>query len=166
MRPIEVLLVEDNPGDAFLVRLVLGESHTPIRVHLARDGMEALLMLASDAVQPDLIIVDLNLPHISGHQVMERYHQQEIPVVVFSSSWDEEDQRRSLALGAREFVRKPLGAQDYRKAVCQMVEKWALRRDQTVPVGTAHNQHAEPKSESRRAGGRKRSGKYSTRSAP
>jgi CheY-like chemotaxis protein len=127
MKPIEVLLIEDNPGDAFLVRLVLAESETPIKVHLAQDGMEALLMLASEAVRPDLIILDLNIPNISGYQVMERYPQKEIPVVVFSSSWDQEDQRRSLALGAREYVRKPLGAEAYRDAVCRMVEKWAVR---------------------------------------
>ena len=129
MAPVEVLLIEDNPGDAFLMRLILAESKTPITVNLAHDGMEALLMLASDAIHPDLIIVDLNIPHISGHQVMERYRQKDIPVVVFSSSWDEEDKRRSLALGAREFVRKPLGAEAYRQAVCHMVEKWALHRE-------------------------------------
>jgi CheY-like chemotaxis protein len=129
MKPIEVLLIEDNPGDAFLVSLVLAESETPIKVQLARDGMQALLMLASDAVCPDLIILDLNIPNISGYQVLERYPQKEIPVVVFSSSWDKEDRRRSLALGARDYVRKPIGAEAYRDAVCGMVEKWARRPD-------------------------------------
>ncbi|MGD1095816.1 MAG: response regulator [Bryobacteraceae bacterium] len=165
MQPIEVLLIEDNPGDAFLVRLILAESQTPVRVHLAQDGMEALLILASDVVHPDLIIVDLNLPHISGHQVMERYRQNDIPVVVFSSSWDDEDRRRALALGAREFVRKPLGAQEYRAAVCAMVDKWALRREQPAPAGPAQYQRAEPKSKRTRPTARKSSGKYSTQNA-
>jgi CheY-like chemotaxis protein len=159
------LLIEDNPGDAFLVRLILAESKTPIRVHLAQDGMEALLILASDVVHPDLIIVDLNLPHISGHQVMERYRQNDIPVVVFSSSWDDEDRRRALALGAREFVRKPLGAQDYRAAVCAMVDKWALHPDQPIPAVPAQKQKAEPKSKRAQAGARKGAGKYYTQKA-
>jgi CheY-like chemotaxis protein len=157
MKQLEVLLIEDNPGDAFMVRLVLAESQTSVKVHLARDGMEALLMLASESVRPDLIIVDLNLPNISGHQVMERFRQNEIPMVVFSSSWDEQDRRRSLALGAREFVRKPLGAKAYRDVVCRMVEKWALRRDDAQPKGSDPGQDIKPKS--------RRSRKYSTQTS-
>lgn len=163
MKPIEVLLIEDNPGDAFLVRLVLGESQTPIKVQVAQDGMQALLMLASDAIHPDLIILDLNIPNISGHQVMERYRQNEIPVVVFSSSWHEEDRDRSLALGASEFVRKPIDAHAYRECVCRMVEKWALRREDPAPVKPVSEQKTPPRP--RAAVRRRRPGKFSTQSS-
>ena len=89
MKPIEILLVEDNAGDALLIDEVLRESSTPVNLHVARDGMQALLMLAGDLAKPDLIILDLNMPILSGHAMLEKYHPVNVPVVVFSSSWNE-----------------------------------------------------------------------------
>jgi CheY-like chemotaxis protein len=129
MKPSEVLLVEDNAGDALLIAQVLADSEIPVKLHHARDGMEALLLLANKVNKPDLVILDLNVPNLSGCAVLERYHPKDVPVVVFSSSWDDGDRRRSLALGAQEFVRKPIRLQAFKDAVCGMVEKWAVRRD-------------------------------------
>jgi CheY-like chemotaxis protein len=125
MKPVEILLVEDNAGDTLLIGEVLRECSTPIKLHVARDGMQALLMLASRLVKPDLVILDLNMPNISGHAMLEKYHPHDVPFVVFSSSWNDSDAKRSLASGAREFVRKPTELQAYKDAVEGMIEKWA-----------------------------------------
>jgi CheY-like chemotaxis protein len=128
MKPIEILLVEDNAGDAFLIREVLRESLTPINLHVARDGMQALLMLAGYLAKPDLVILDLDMPNISGHAMLEKYHPNNVPIVVFSSSWNDSDAQYSLASGAREFVRKPTDLQAYRNAVSGMIEKWVAQK--------------------------------------
>jgi CheY-like chemotaxis protein len=62
MHPLDVLLVEDNVGDEFLIALIIGEAPVPVRLHVARDGVEALFRLAQHGVHPDLVILDLNLP--------------------------------------------------------------------------------------------------------
>ncbi len=128
MKPVEILLVEDNAGDILLIGEVLRESSTPVNLHVARDGMQALLMLAGYLAKPDLVILDLNLPNLSGHAMLEKYHPVDVPIVVFSSSWNDSEAQRSLASGAREFVRKPTELQAYKDAVEGMIEKWAARK--------------------------------------
>ena len=89
MKPIEILLVEDNAGDTLLIGEALRESSTPINLHVARDGMQALLMLAGYLAKPDLVILDLNLPNLSGQAMLEKYHPNDVPIVIFSSSWND-----------------------------------------------------------------------------
>jgi CheY-like chemotaxis protein len=125
-KPIEILLVEDDTGEALLIGEILAESPLPVNLRIARDGMDALLMLASGVFRPDLIIVDLNIPYVSGHGVIERFHPEDIPVVAFSSSLNEADKQRALKLGAREYVQKPMDLRAYTDAVRGIVEKWAL----------------------------------------
>ncbi len=125
MRPTEVLLIEDCAGDALLITQILEDSPIPVRVRHAHDGLEALIMLETHVSQPDLVIMDWNMPIVSGSGVLERYHPRHVPVVVFSSSWNEAERRRSLELGAQEFVRKPMHLQTFRDAICGIVERWA-----------------------------------------
>ncbi len=125
MKTREVLLIEDSPGDALLITKTLEDSPIPVKVQHARDGSEALLMLETHVSQPDLVIMDWNMPVMSGSGVLERYHPENVPVVVFSSSWNEAENRRSLELGAREFVRKPMQLQAFEDAVGAIVQKWA-----------------------------------------
>jgi DNA-binding response OmpR family regulator len=127
MKDAEVLLVEDSVGDVLLTRQILTEM--PIKLRVARDGLQALLMLADPTFDPVLVILDLNMPDISGHEVLTRYHPQNPPVVVFTSSWNEEEKRRTLAMGACEWVNKPMDLDAYAGAVRGMVEKWALRTE-------------------------------------
>src|SRR5579862_8873841 len=101
MKPIHVLLAEDDVGDVLLVAKILDEYPIPVKLHIARDGMDALLLLAGGTFQPDLVIVDLSMPNISGHGVIERFHPTDVPIVVFSSSENEADIQRALKLGAR-----------------------------------------------------------------
>jgi CheY-like chemotaxis protein len=119
-----VLLIEDSAGDALLTGQIVAESSIPIRLVIARDGVQALSILDDDAFQPALIILDLNIPLISGHAILERNPRKDIPVVVFSVSSDERDVQRALALGAREYVQKPMNLEAYKEAVLGIIEKW------------------------------------------
>jgi len=125
MNPAEVLLVEDNAGDALLVRQALAECSEPVHLRLARDGPQALQILQEPDFVPDLVILDLNIPGISGYTVLASHQLLKTPVVVFSASQNEADRRRALALGAKDFVHKPLNVDDYKTAVTGMVQKWA-----------------------------------------
>jgi len=123
--PSEILLVEDNAGDALLVGQALEQSSTPVHLHVARDGEQALQMLSEPDYKPDLIILDLNIPKMSGYAVLASYPARETtPVVVFSASQHDADVDRAFSLGAREFVHKPLDLDDYKTAVAGMVRKW------------------------------------------
>jgi CheY-like chemotaxis protein len=126
MQAVDVLLVEDNAGDAMLVRQAMYECPVPVNLHIARDGEQALLMLTNPAFDLNLIILDLNIPKITGAALLERWRIGETPVVVFSSTENPSEKERSLALGAREFVSKPTDLQEFSDAVCGIVEKWAL----------------------------------------
>ena len=121
---VEVLLVEDNVGDALLVQQIAAECAVPVRVHIAIDGEQAIEMLSASYLKLDLIILDLNIPKISGLVFLERYRGREVPIVVFSSSQNPVDINRALALGAREFVSKPLDFESFFEAVRAIIDKW------------------------------------------
>jgi DNA-binding response OmpR family regulator len=128
MRPIEVLFVEDNSGDTLLVYEALEESPIPHKFHLARDGEQALLMLRDRTFDPDLILLDLSLPKLSGFDVLEQCRPTGVPVVVFSGSLNEADRRRVLELGACEFIQKPAGFNAYKETVRHVFHKWGRRK--------------------------------------
>jgi CheY-like chemotaxis protein len=127
MQAVDVLLVEDNVGDAMLIRHALYGCPVPVHLHIAVDGEQALLMLTNPPVQPDLIILDLNIPKITGTALLQRWRVGTTPVVVFSSSANPTEKVRSLALGAREFVSKPTDLDEFTHAVCGIVEKWGMQ---------------------------------------
>ena len=130
--PSEVLLVEDNAGDALLIGQAVAECPAPVHLHIARDGEQALQILKDPEFLPDLVILDLNIPKVSGFAVLAAYPMQKIPVVVFSASENETDVSRAFALGAREFVHKPLDLDDYKNAVTGMIQKWGSDHDAAV----------------------------------
>ena len=113
-----------------LIRQALYEYPVPVTLHIARDGEQALLMLTNPPVQPDLIILDLNIPKITGTALLERWRVRATPVVVFSSIKIPTEKERSLALGACEFVSKPTDLDEFNETVCRIVERWA------IPEGT------------------------------
>ena len=128
--PLEILLVEDDAGDTVLINEIIGELSIPVNLHLARDGEQALQMLSDHLFEPDLVILDLNLPTVSGHDVLERHPFRTVPVVVFTGSTREADIQRSLNLGAQEYFRKPLDLDAYREIVRGIVEKRTPRARQ------------------------------------
>jgi CheY-like chemotaxis protein len=82
---MEILLVEDNAGDAVLIRQILADAAVPVNLHIVRDGEQALTLLSDAHFRPELIILDLNIPRISGLALLERWKSQNIPVVVLTS---------------------------------------------------------------------------------
>lgn len=125
---IRILLVEDNLGDADLMKEALEEGAHPIEIEVARDGFAALSFLRrtgeyASALRPDLVILDLNLPKKDGREVLAEVKSDEelksIPVVVLSTSVSADDVRISYQLGANSFINKPMGVD----ALFDMVEK-------------------------------------------
>ena len=123
-RPIRLLIIEDNIAEITLVRHAIQDAcPTPVEIISVLYGEDALLLLETDA-KFDLVILDLSLPKMSGHAILERYKPHYPPTVVFTSSLNENEAKRALALGAREFIRKPSNYDEYIKAICGMVERW------------------------------------------
>jgi CheY-like chemotaxis protein len=117
-----ILLVEDNPGDARLAQEALTENHVNHILYHVDDGLQALDFLHKKGVyhsspRPDLILLDLNLPKINGHQVLAEIKSDEslrkIPVVVLSISHSEKDIERSYELNANCYVTKPLDINEF-----------------------------------------------------
>lgn len=129
--PIDILLVEDNPADVRLAQEAFKDARVPNRLHVARDGVEALSMLrdATGAVpRPDLILLDLNLPRKDGREVLQDIKQDEalrhIPVVVLSTSQSEQDIARSYRLGANAFVTKPVDIDRFFQVIRSLEQFW------------------------------------------
>ena len=117
MEPIEILLVEDNPGDIRLTQEALKDSKLYNNLNIARDGVEALAFLHrenhySNAPRPDIILLDLNLPRKDGREVLEEIKDDEdlrrIPVVVLTTSDADEDILKSYNLYANCYITKPV----------------------------------------------------------
>ncbi|MFJ6214741.1 response regulator [Streptomyces sp. NPDC092296] len=130
-QPIEVLLVEDDPGDELMTREAFEDNKIGNTLHVARDGEEALDFLYrrgahTEAPRPDLILLDLNLPKYDGRQVLERIKSDpdlaHIPVVVLTTSAAEEDILRSYKLHANAYVTKPVDLDQFIAAVRQIDE--------------------------------------------
>ncbi|MBW1603727.1 response regulator [Streptomyces sp. JJ66] len=129
--PIEVLLVEDDPGDELMTREAFEDNKIGNILHVVRDGEEALDFLYrrgpyADAPRPDLILLDLNLPKYDGRQVLERIKADEdlghIPVVVLTTSSAEEDILRSYRLHASAYVTKPVDLEQFIAAIRKIDE--------------------------------------------
>jgi two-component system, response regulator len=128
-----ILLVEDNPDDEFLTRDALRTGGVQHDVVVMRDGAEAVdWILSSDGGQsqrfPDLVLLDLKLPKMSGFDVLERIRSNSrtrgLPVVVLTSSSEYQDIQRSYASGANSYVRKPVNFAEFVKAVQALGVYW------------------------------------------
>jgi CheY-like chemotaxis protein len=132
-RPVEILLVEDNPGDARLTIEAMREAKVHNRMHVVEDGIEAMEFLRrqgryGDAPRPDLILLDLNLPKKDGREVLAEVKTdpalKRIPVVVLTTSRAEEDVLRAYDLHANCYVTKPVDLAQFMKIVAQIDEFW------------------------------------------
>ncbi|MEU6356079.1 response regulator [Streptomyces sp. NPDC047072] len=131
--PIDVLLVEDDPGDELMTREAFEDNRIGNTLHVVRDGEEALDFLYrrgehTGAPRPDLILLDLNLPKYDGRQVLEKIKSDpelsHIPVVVLTTSAAEEDILRSYKLHANAYVTKPVDLDQFIAAVRQIDDFW------------------------------------------
>lgn len=132
-RPIEILLVEDNAGDARLTQEALKEGKVRNNLHIARDGVEAMAFLRregtyGDAPRPDLVLLDLNLPRKDGREVLQdmkgdpRFRL--IPVVVLTTSEAEQDVVRTYELRANCYITKPVDLEKFITIVRSIEDFW------------------------------------------
>jgi len=125
---VDVLLIEDNLGDAVLIHDAVNRVPMPVKLHLALDGRQAVLMLSNPHFQPHLIVLDLNIPEIPGTALLRRWKgNHRAPVVVLSSSRNPAEREFCLASGAREFVSKPVELEEFQNAVARIIERWASK---------------------------------------
>lgn len=140
-----ILLVEDNPDDEELALLALRDNHISNEVVVARDGVEALDFLFGTgdyadrdlSVMPTVIFLDLKLPKVDGLEVLRRLRNDNrtrlLPVVILTSSKEEEDIIGSYGLGANSYVRKPVDFSEFTEAVRQLKLYWLLLNEYPQP---------------------------------
>jgi chemotaxis family two-component system response regulator Rcp1 len=132
-KPLQLLLVEDNPGDADLTRESIEASQFPIELTVAINGSEALDVIHrrgkfSCVLRPDLILLDLNLPGVDGRKVLADIKQhkelRQIPVCMLTSSQAETDIRQTYDLGANCYVVKPIDFKTFQNIVSKVQDFW------------------------------------------
>ncbi|MEQ1516514.1 MAG: response regulator [Usitatibacteraceae bacterium] len=132
-----ILIVDDDENNLLLLSHAIGKLDLPVRVLPAHGGEEVLDYLYARgafadriAGRPQLIIMDLHMPRMNGAQTTRKiradvaFHA--VPIVIFSSSSHTRDIEESLAAGASQFVTKPIGAEDYRKTIGWIVNRWVV----------------------------------------
>jgi chemotaxis family two-component system response regulator Rcp1 len=133
VRPIEILLVEDNPGDIRLTKEALKEAKVLNTLTVVQDGVEALTCLRrqgqyANARRPDLILLDLNLPKKDGREVLAEIKNDEalkfIPVVILTTSQDEQDVLKSYGLHANCYITKPVELEQFITVVKAIEDFW------------------------------------------
>jgi chemotaxis family two-component system response regulator Rcp1 len=133
LKAIDILMVEDNPGDVRLTREALKGGKVLNRLHVVEDGVSALDFLYrrpphQEAPRPDLILLDLNLPKMDGREVLSRIKSDDtlktIPVVVLTTSQAEEDVLRAYRLNANCYVTKPVDLHQFNRIIQAIEEFW------------------------------------------
>lgn len=131
--PIDILLVEDNPGDARLTQEAFNESSFNTTLHIVADGVNALEFLYqrgdyADAPRPELVLLDLNIPRKKGAAVLNEVNEDQdlrhIPVVILTSSDAADDIRSAYDNGANAFLRKPVDPFEFIELIKQAGEFW------------------------------------------
>ena len=132
-RPIEILLVEDNPADVRLTLEAFKDGRILNHITVAADGVEAMEMLAREGAhtevpRPDIILLDLNLPRLDGREVLQRIKDdadlRRIPVVVLTTSADEQDVLRMYDLHANCYITKPVELERFLEIVRTIEDFW------------------------------------------
>lgn len=128
-----ILLVEDNPDDEALTLRAFRKSHIRNEVIVARDGAQALELLLVQGVAPQVVLLDLKLPKIDGLEVLRRLRAdprtQLLPVVILTSSKEEQDMVQGYRLGANSYVRKPVDFEKFLEAVNQLGLYWLVMNE-------------------------------------
>ena len=132
-RPIEILLVEDSPGDVRLTEIALKNAKVSNSLHVVGDGVEAMAFIRREgdyvhAPRPDLILLDLNMPRMDGREVLAEIKKDEslrmIPVVILTTSKSDEDVLRMYNLHANAYVTKPFDLNQFLDVVKSIEDFW------------------------------------------
>jgi CheY-like chemotaxis protein len=141
-----ILLVEDNPSDADLTRRALAKGHISNELVVAEDGQEALDYLRGEGAYagraisetPSVILLDLKLPKVSGLEVLRAIRAnartRRVPVVILTSSKEEEDVGAGYDLGVNSYVRKPVDFKEFQAAIANLGLYWLLLNEPNPPV--------------------------------
>ena len=149
VKAIDILLVEDNPGDADLAQEALELSKMKNNLYVVEDGIEAMEFLQrtgkhTDAPRPDLIILDLNLPRMDGREVLSEIKKDDclkrIPVVILTTSKADEDVLRSYNLHANCYITKPIAFDQFMRVVQSIQDFWLSIV--VLPPNGAKNAHS------------------------
>jgi two-component system response regulator len=144
-----ILLVEDNPDDEALTLRAFAKNHISNEVMVARDGVEAVNYLFGTGayagrdvrVQPQVVLLDLKLPKLDGLEVLRRVRADErtqfLPVVILTSSKEEQDLIQSYRLGANSYIRKPVDFLQFSEAVRQLGLYWLVLNEAAPRIGSA-----------------------------
>jgi CheY-like chemotaxis protein len=134
--PIQVLLVEDSPGDVRLTREALRDANTAIQLNVASDGVEAMAFLRRDAPhhdapRPDLILLDLNLPKMDGREVLARIKADDslktIPTIILTTSEAHADILKSYQLQANSYLSKPIQLDRFESIIRSINDFWLTK---------------------------------------
>ena len=144
-KPLEVLLIEDSPGDVRLTREAFREANHSVRLHVASDGVEAMAFLRregerGDAPRPDVILLDLNLPKMDGREVLAIIKEDEslstIPMVILTTSDAEADVLKQHELKANAYLTKPVELQAFALVLASISDFWLT--EVKLPQHLAH----------------------------
>jgi len=126
---LRIVLVEDNPAEAYLLKRALRLAGVPIDLVHLEDGQKAVEYLTRSSDKCDLVLLDLNLPRLSGFEVLECLRNQDasrlLPVVVLSGSSDSGDIERSYRAGANSYIRKPVHLEDTLQMAVALMTYWS-----------------------------------------
>ncbi|WP_224268667.1 response regulator [Haloprofundus salinisoli] len=132
-KPVDILLVEDNPGDVRLTKEAFKDGMIKNTLHVVNDGVDALDFLFqrndyADAPRPDLVLLDLNLPRKNGDEVLEELHgdsdRRHIPIIVLTSSEAEIDIVQSYELCANGYLTKPVDPTEFIDMILELERFW------------------------------------------
>jgi CheY-like chemotaxis protein len=133
MKLAHILLVEDNEGDILLTLDAFEECRVKTEISIARNGQEALDFLFkrgafTEAKKPDLILLDINIPIFNGHEVLQQIKAdlklKKIPVIMLTTSSDEQDLNKAYESHCNSYVKKPLDMNDFLSAILKIEEFW------------------------------------------
>ncbi len=134
-KPVDILLVEDNPGDVRLTQEAFREARTPIKINVAMDGEEAIAYLRrlypfQNATRPDLILLDLNIPKKDGREVLAEIKADpllhDIPVVVLTTSNADQDIQKTYNLEVNAYINKPVDFDRFFDIVQKIEDFWLM----------------------------------------
>lgn len=120
-RPLNLLLVEDDEGHALLIEEILKKTLNLQTICRAKDGAEALKLVKNQSPPPDLILLDIKIPKIDGHQVLKSLKEDQrlrsVPVVVISTTTDQKEIHRCYEMGAAGYIKKPVGYEELKEKI-------------------------------------------------